>query len=179
MFRKKKAARPNKVNSLVGPQTEINGNVNFSGGLHVEGTVSGNVVADVDADAILILSETGLIKGEVRAPFLVINGTVEGDVHASERLELTAKARIKGNVYYNLIEMAIGAEVNGNLIHYAGGDKRSAPQNRPAVGQGKPAHAQAESAPAKPAAAVREVSPVQAERRAQADDKSGPFGFGH
>jgi len=118
MFSKKRANRPAKISSLVGTETEISGDVNFSGGLHVDGTVKGNVVADIDADALLILSEMGVIQGEVRAPFIVINGTVNGDVHSSERLELTTKARIKGNVYYNLIEMSIGAEVNGNLIHY-------------------------------------------------------------
>jgi cytoskeletal protein CcmA (bactofilin family) len=118
MFGKKRANRPAKISSLVGTETEISGDVSFSGGLHVDGTVKGNVVADIDADALLILSETGVIQGEVRAPFIIINGTVNGDVHSSERLELTTKARIKGNVYYNLIEMSIGAEVNGNLIHY-------------------------------------------------------------
>ena len=42
---------------------------------------------------------------------------VIGDVHVSEHVELMSKARITGNVYYNLIEMAIGAEVNGKLVH--------------------------------------------------------------
>lgn len=120
MFGRKKTTRPAKISSLVGPQTEISGDVNFSSGLHIDGTVKGNVIADVDADALLIVSESGTVQGEVRAPFIIINGTVDGDVHCSERLELTSKARIKGNVYYNLVEMSIGAEVNGSLIHYLG-----------------------------------------------------------
>jgi len=48
---------------------------------------------------------------------VVINGTVEGNVYASARVELAAKARVKGNVYYQLIEMQLGAMVDGQLLH--------------------------------------------------------------
>jgi cytoskeletal protein CcmA (bactofilin family) len=65
----------------------------------------------------LTVSEQGVIEGEVRVPSMVLNGTVNGDVHAKERIELAARARINGDVYYNLLEMAIGAEVNGKLVH--------------------------------------------------------------
>ena len=109
-----------KIDTLVGKHTTVHGDVKFTGGLHVEGCVEGNVIAD-DEDSILILSENGLVKGEVRVPNMVLNGSVEGDVHASNRVELAAKSRVTGNVYYNLIEMAIGAEVNGNLVHRKGG----------------------------------------------------------
>ena len=109
-----------KIDTLVGKHTVITGDVKFTGGLHVEGKIEGNVTAD-DEDSILILSENGLIKGEVRVPNMVLNGNVEGDVHASNRVELAPKSRITGSVYYNLIEMAIGAEVNGNLVHRKGG----------------------------------------------------------
>ena len=109
-----------KIDTLVGKHTKVEGDVKFTGGLHVEGCIEGNVIAD-DEDSILILSENGLIKGEVRVPNMVLNGNVEGDVHASNRVELATKSRVTGNVYYNLIEMAIGAEVNGNLVHRKGG----------------------------------------------------------
>jgi cytoskeletal protein CcmA (bactofilin family) len=105
------------INSLIGPGTEIRGNVVFSGGLHIDGKIEGNVFAAEDATtAILTLSEQGSIKGEVRVPHLILNGIVVGNVYASEKAELEVNARINGNLYYNLIEMAMGAEVNGNLI---------------------------------------------------------------
>ena len=50
-------------------------------------------------------------------PNVQLNGIVRGDVYASERVELGPTARVIGNVYYNLIEMAIGAEINGKLVH--------------------------------------------------------------
>jgi cytoskeletal protein CcmA (bactofilin family) len=106
-----------QVDTLVGRNSLVEGNLRFSGGLHVEGTIRGNVYGDdAERPSILILNESGRIEGEVNVPRVVINGVVEGDVHASERVELAAKARITGSVYYHLIEMAMGAEVNGNLV---------------------------------------------------------------
>ena len=65
----------------------------------------------------LTVSEHGTIEGEVRVPYVVLNGVVLGDVHAREHIELAAKARVEGDVYYGLMEMAMGAEVNGKLVH--------------------------------------------------------------
>ena len=112
--KKRKATR---IDTLVGQHTEIQGDVRFTGGLHVDGTVKGNVIAENDGRSMLSLSECGTIEGEVSVPYVVLNGVVIGDVHSSEHVELASKARITGNVYYNLIEMSIGAEVNGKLVH--------------------------------------------------------------
>ena len=117
---KKKKFNTATVSTLVGRNTEIVGDMTFNGGLHVEGKICGNVTADAD-EAILILSESGHITGEVKVPNMVINGMVEGDVYTTGHLELAQRARVKGNVYYNLLEMAIGAEVNGNLMHQRDG----------------------------------------------------------
>lgn len=117
MLGKKKKHHTGKIDTLVGQNSEIQGDVSFSGGLHVDGVINGNVSAATGAESTLTLSENGKIKGEVRVPFIILNGEVEGDVYASERIELAQQARIRGNVYYNLLEMAMGAEVNGSLVH--------------------------------------------------------------
>jgi cytoskeletal protein CcmA (bactofilin family) len=117
MWGSKKKSGSAKIDTLVGRQTVITGDVNFRGGLHIEGTIRGNVTADSDDRSVLVLSEHGIIEGDVYVPNLILNGTVHGDVHAIERVELVAQAKVKGNVYYNLLEMAIGAKVNGNLVH--------------------------------------------------------------
>lgn len=117
MWGRGKKRRTTRIDTLIGQQSEVAGDVHFSGGLHVDGTIKGNVIADNDASSMLSLSDHGTIEGEVRVPFVVLNGVVQGDVHASEHVELAANARVTGNVYYNLIEMAIGAEVNGKLVH--------------------------------------------------------------
>lgn len=112
-----KKSNSNKVHTLVGSDTEIRGDITFDGGLFIDGTVVGNVEARPGTSSILNLSEKGTIEGQVKVPHIVLNGTVIGDVYATERIELAAKARVTGNVYYNLIEMAIGAEINGQLVH--------------------------------------------------------------
>ena len=127
MFGKKKAFNSARIDTLIGQGTVINGDLVFSGGLHVDGKIIGNVVAEEGSDAMLILSEFGYIEGEVKVPNMVLNGEIVGDVFGSIRVELAPKSRINGSVYYNLIEMAIGAEVNGGLVHDSAG---SAPPKR-------------------------------------------------
>jgi cytoskeletal protein CcmA (bactofilin family) len=133
MFGNSKKRKATRIDTLVGQHTEIQGDVRFTGGLHIDGTVKGNVIAENDGRSMLSLSECGTIEGEVSVPYVVLNGVVIGDVHGSEHVELASKARITGNVYYNLIEMAIGAEVNGKLVHSL------EPADSPlAIGHGEP-----------------------------------------
>lgn len=116
--KKQKPRRPTgHFDTLISSRTTVQGDVQFSGGLHVDGKVHGKVVAEDGSDAVLRISEIGEIAGDIVAPHVIINGTVHGDVYASAHLELAEKASINGNVYYNLIEMAMGASVNGNLVH--------------------------------------------------------------
>ena len=117
MFGKKKAFSSARIDTLIGQGTEINGDLMFTGGLHIDGRIIGNVIAEEGSSSILILSEFGHIEGEVKVPNMVLNGKIVGDVYGSTRVELAPKSRINGSVYYNLIEMAIGAEVNGGLVH--------------------------------------------------------------
>ena len=113
----RKQRRHTVVETLVGSNTRISGDLHFTGGCHVDGTVNGNVTSDVDSQSALSISEGGNVDGGVTVPYVVLNGIVRGDVFASQRVELGPTARVIGNVYYNLIEMAIGAEINGKLVH--------------------------------------------------------------
>lgn len=108
--------------TLIAPNTEVVGDLRFKDQLYVNGHVEGNVLAADEASAektsaTVIVSEGGSVSGEIRVPNVVINGVVEGNVYASARVELAAKARVKGNVYYQLIEMQLGAMVDGQLLH--------------------------------------------------------------
>ncbi len=115
--KQKKPKQTAQIDSLIGQKTEIHGDVVFTGGLHVDGVIKGAVLSEQGNDSVLTLSERGTIEGEVKVPNVVINGTIIGDVHASGHVELASHAKVDGNVYYSLIEMAMGAEVNGNLVH--------------------------------------------------------------
>nr|WP_281417032.1 polymer-forming cytoskeletal protein [Kistimonas asteriae] len=110
----KAVARNSDATTLISHGTEIHGDVRFHGSMHVEGRIVGDVVSD---DGVLRLAEAGSIEGDIHAPNVVVNGKVKGNVYATERLELAAKAEISGNVHYALIEMVMGAQVNGSLEH--------------------------------------------------------------
>lgn len=105
------------VETLIGPHAVIRGDISFSGGLYVEGTIHGKVSADDGSAAVITIAENGHIEGEVRAPVVVISGRMTGDVHASERIELAAHARVNGSIHYKVVEMAAGAMITGRLIH--------------------------------------------------------------
>jgi cytoskeletal protein CcmA (bactofilin family) len=120
MFGRKKR-RHSVIDTLVGPNSRVNGDLFFKGGCHVDGTIKGNVSADSDSDSALSISEDAIVEGGVTVPYVVLNGIVRGDVFAHQRVELGPTARVIGNVYYNLIEMAIGAEINGKLVHQPDG----------------------------------------------------------
>ncbi len=117
----RKQRRHSIIDTLVGPNSRINGDLFFEGGCHIDGTVKGNVSADSTSNSALSISEDAIVEGGVTVPFVVLNGIVRGDVFANQRVELGPTARVIGNVYYNLIEMAIGAEINGKLVHQPDG----------------------------------------------------------
>ncbi len=118
MWRNRKKIRTSRIDSLIGRQTEVQGDFYFSGGLHVDGTVQGNISSEDDSGSVLTVSEHGTIEGEVKVPNIILNGVVVGDVHVTNHIELAENARVTGNVFYSTIEMAMGAEVNGNLVRH-------------------------------------------------------------
>jgi cytoskeletal protein CcmA (bactofilin family) len=105
------------IDTLIGSQVTLHGDLMFSGGLYVEGRIHGKIIAVEGAPAVLTLAEQGRIEGEIQVPVVVINGELQGDVYASERIELAAKARVLGNVHYKVVEMRAGATLTGRLIH--------------------------------------------------------------
>jgi cytoskeletal protein CcmA (bactofilin family) len=105
------------AHTLVSRTTEIVGDIHFSGELIIEGRVKGNIYAEDDSAAMIRVAEKGAVEGEICVPSAIVNGLVQGDVRSAIHLELAAKAVVVGNVYYNLIEMVMGSEVNGNLMH--------------------------------------------------------------
>lgn len=116
MWGQGKKNKSTKIDTLIGRQTELRGDILFNGGLHVDGAIKGNVIAEAGSDSVLTVSENGSVEGEIRVPHIILNGTVVGDVYATETIEFDPKASVTGNVYYKVIEMAMGAVVNGSLV---------------------------------------------------------------
>lgn len=118
MFGRNKSGKPNnKIDSLIGAGTRIEGNIVFAGGLRVDGEIRGNVTIEKGQSGTLVISEQARIEGDVSVSHLVINGTVVGQVRATETLELQPAARVTGDVEYMALEMQQGAVVQGRLVH--------------------------------------------------------------
>jgi cytoskeletal protein CcmA (bactofilin family) len=117
MFSKKHSKPQTRIDSLIGAGTTIEGDLNFSGGLRIDGQVNGNVIAAQGKPSTLVLSEQARVNGEVNVTHLVINGVISGPVFASEYMELQSKAKVNGDVHYTTLEIQLGAIVEGRLIH--------------------------------------------------------------
>lgn len=137
----RKSQIESRVDTLVGPNSKVHGDVTFVGRCHVDGVVKGSVSADLDGSSALSIAEDGSVEGGVTVPHVLLNGLVKGDVVASQRVELGPTARVFGNVYYNLIEMAIGAEINGKLVHRPAGQAMPERTNRIHAGERSEAEA--------------------------------------
>ena len=119
MFGKSKENQPqNRIDTLIGAGTRVEGNIRFAGGLRIDGEVRGNVeAAEGASSSTLVLSEQARIEGAVTVAHFVSNGAVVGPVTVSDTLEIQSKGKIVGDVDYGLIEMHQGAVIEGRLIH--------------------------------------------------------------
>lgn len=117
MFSKKPNKIDSRIDTLVGPDTVITGDVIFSGGLRVDGTIRGDVREQDGESGTIIVGENGQIEGSVSANKIVLIGAVIGPVHAGEFIELQTKARITGDLTYKSLEMHMGAVIDGKLVH--------------------------------------------------------------
>lgn len=105
----------NTIDTLIGVTTEMKGDISFSGGLRIDGKVKGNITARSDDNSTLVLSENAIVTGDVSVPHMIVNGKIKGNVRSAERLELQPKAEINGDVTYKVLEIAAGAQLNGNM----------------------------------------------------------------
>ncbi len=117
VFFKKSNRTQNTIDTLIGADSKIEGNISFSGGLRVDGVVLGAINEPNDTPSTLILSEHGRVEGAVTVAKVVINGSVTGPVKASQFIELQTKAHIVGDVYYNALEIHTGAVIEGKLVY--------------------------------------------------------------
>jgi cytoskeletal protein CcmA (bactofilin family) len=122
MFFKKANKIDNRIDTLVGADTRIEGDLYFSGGLRVDGAIRGNVAEQNGNPSTLIISEHGKIEGAVSAAKIVLNGKVTGTVKSSHFIELQTKARITGDLNYKSLEMHTGAVIEGKLVYLGDGE---------------------------------------------------------
>ena len=129
--RKKNAPITGKIDTLISKAARVQGDIEFTGGLHLDGRVTGNVRSVGNEPATLWISEQGVVEGSVQVAAVVVNGTVIGDVYARERIAIGPQSRITGNVHYGTMEMTLGAQIEGKLIPMAGAAAAQAPAQPP------------------------------------------------
>ena len=110
------------AHTLISRDTEIVGDIHFSGELIIEGRVRGSIFAEDVGDPVVRLPESGTVEGDIIAPSAVVNGLVHGNVHCSKHIELASKASVVGDIRYSMIEMVLGSEVNGKLERIIDGE---------------------------------------------------------
>ena len=104
------------IDTLIGQKTMVKGDIEFSGGLRVDGKVKGNIIARDETNSTLVLSELSEVEGNISVPHVIVNGTVKGSIMSSGHIELQPKSRIIGDVHYKAVEMQLGATINGSLV---------------------------------------------------------------
>ncbi len=113
-----KAGKPqNRIDSLIGEGTVVDGDISFTGGLRIDGRVRGNVRAADDQPTTLVLSEKAHVDGEIHVSHVVVNGAIVGPLFVSEYVELQAKANVSGDIHYRTLEIQLGAIIQGRLVH--------------------------------------------------------------
>lgn len=112
-------SRPPHIDTLIGQGVRVEGDIDFLGGMHLDGAIAGNVRSNAAPGSTLSVSETGSIEGSVEVPNVILQGRVRGDIRAAERVVLGATARVEGDVYYGVIEMTLGAQIMGKLVRLA------------------------------------------------------------
>ena len=125
MFFKKGNKPQSRIDTLIGAETRVEGDIHFTGGLRVDGNIKGNVNEVATTPGSLVLSEHGRIEGAVTVSQIVINGKVLGPVRSSHYVELQAKSRVIGDVYYKSLEMHTGAVIEGKLIYLGDAPKET------------------------------------------------------
>ena len=104
------------IDTLIGAGSILQGDLEFTGGLRVDGHIKGHISAQDTNQGTLVLSESGIIEGDINVPHVVINGPVKGNVVSSGHVELQAKAKVTGDIHYKAVEMELGAMLNGSLV---------------------------------------------------------------
>ena len=102
--------------TLIARGTAVHGDIHFEGRLYISGAVTGKISTEEGVSGTLIVDEGGRIEGDVQAAHVVIAGRIDGNVTATERMEVASTARVRGDLSYNDLAVELGGMVNGRLL---------------------------------------------------------------
>jgi len=107
-----------KLKSFLGSQSQLKGELSSTGILRLEGIVVGTIKADQ-----VLLTETAVIKGDIIARKIVVDGRVEGNLRAEDLVEIRPKGKVRGRIFTSRFLVMSGGEFNGQITMQAEGSK--------------------------------------------------------
>ena len=121
MFKKKRPVgllEPSVENfeTIIGPAAEVHGRIVTSKGLRVDGKIIGNIEAQSGSEVCVALGKTGAVMGDIYAYRVLVAGVIEGNIYATERVELHDGSEVRGDVTYGQLGIEHGAKLNGLMI---------------------------------------------------------------
>ena len=99
-----------KLETIVGKNTQVDGNITTKGTLRIDGRMTGNITADW-----LILGEKSFLKGNANVGGVVIAGYIEGNISAKEFIEVKRSGQVKGDILTNKIVVIEGGVIDGAI----------------------------------------------------------------
>ena len=107
---------PERFDTLIGRQTEIQGTLRVVQSVRIDGKVIGNIEASKDQAITVVIGQEGEVQGDVIASRVIVAGKVSGNIDAYERVELMASSLVQGDVKYGSIAVEHGARLMGLLL---------------------------------------------------------------
>jgi len=110
------ATMSNDATTLISEDTELSGDISFSGTLEILGSVAGNIVSG-QKDARVRVLNGGSVEGDIKAAIIEVNGSIKGNIYALDRLCLEPNCTVTGNIHYSNMEMRAGAQLVGSCTY--------------------------------------------------------------
>ena len=104
--------RVNKKETIIAGNCVIDSGLNTTGNIKIYGKINGPIKVDGD----VLIGETGVVLGEVKAKNLNLEGTVEGNVHCKNTLKLSSSAKLNGDAYVKHFSSEEGCLFAGKCI---------------------------------------------------------------
>lgn len=119
----------NKIDTLIGKNTVIEGSLNAEGTVRIEGKLKG----DVNISGNLIVGDVGSVIGNVKADSVLLSGVIEGNITVENHLHLTSSSKLTGDIEAKNIIIDEGAVFNGNckmVVPVAEAEAAAAKENK-------------------------------------------------
>lgn len=109
MFKKREELDYSNVDTILGKDTELDGNITGKGILRIDGKISGRI----DQNGDIIVGDSGFVDASIKARHITVSGTIHGNIEASGLLKLLPSAKVYGNIKIHNLSIADGAVYKG------------------------------------------------------------------